>query len=262
VWHDAFTCVKDWFTRATWLLQMCNMTHSHVWHDCFKCISWLIHMWSCVRCATLLKTCHSHGTWLIWKCAMTHPHVTWLMYMCEMTHSHVTWLIHIWSLWGVWHFWRRVIHMWHDSFTNVPWLIHMCHDSFTNVPWLIHMWSWIRCVTYLTCLIYKCAMTHSHVPWLIYKCAMTHSHVIRYQVCDISNVSGVTCHVIQMSHTYCKTLTHVTWLIHIGDMPHSHMWHDSFTCVTWLVHMSHTSCKTRRLSRGHDPQRRFANSHV
>jgi len=29
----------------------------------------------------------------------------------------------------------------------------------------------------------------------------------------------------------------VTWLIHMCDMTHSYVWHDSFICVTWLIHM-------------------------
>ena len=33
-WHDSFTCV-------TWLIHMCDMTHSHVWHDSFICVQWL-----------------------------------------------------------------------------------------------------------------------------------------------------------------------------------------------------------------------------
>jgi len=37
VWHDTFMCL-------TWLIHMCNMTHSYVWHDTFICVTWLIHM--------------------------------------------------------------------------------------------------------------------------------------------------------------------------------------------------------------------------
>jgi len=55
--------------------------------------------------------------------------------------------------------------------------------------------------------------------------------------------------VLSMSHTFhmcghdsftCVAMTHSyewPWLIHICDMTHSHMWHDSFTCVTWLIHI-------------------------
>jgi len=35
----------------------------------------------------------------------------------------------------------------------------------------------------------------------------------------------------------------VTWLIHICDMTHIYVWHDSFICVTWLIHM----CVTRHI---------------
>jgi len=48
VWHDSFICV-------TWLIHMCDMTHSYVWlshayvrHDPCVCVlhdMWLIHMW-------------------------------------------------------------------------------------------------------------------------------------------------------------------------------------------------------------------------
>jgi len=29
----------------------------------------------------------------------------------------------------------------------------------------------------------------------------------------------------------------VTWLMHVCDMTHSCVWHDSFMCVTWLIHV-------------------------
>ena len=75
MWHDSFICV-------TWLIHMCDITHSYVWHDSFICVTWLIHM-----------------------CDITHAYVwhdsficvTWLIHMCDMTHSYV----------------------WHDSFLCV-----------------------------------------------------------------------------------------------------------------------------------------------
>ena len=46
-------------------------------------------------------------------------------------------------------------------------------------------------------------------------------------------------HMCDMTHSYVwhDSFTCVTWLIHMCDMTHSCVWHDSFTCVTWLIHM-------------------------
>jgi len=42
------------------------------------------------------------------------------------------------------------------------------------------------------------------------------------------------------THHYTERLnsfTWATWLIHMRDMTHSYVWHDSFICVTWLIHI-------------------------
>jgi len=38
VWHDSFT-------RVTWLIYVCDMTHLCVWHDSFIYVTKLIYMW-------------------------------------------------------------------------------------------------------------------------------------------------------------------------------------------------------------------------
>jgi len=99
--HDSFICV-------TWLIQMCDMTHSYVWHAWFICVTWLIQM-----------------------CDMTHSYVWQDSFMC------VTWLIHM----------RDMSHSYvqYDSIIRVTWLIHMRdmshsyvrHDSIIRVTQLI-----------------------------------------------------------------------------------------------------------------------------
>jgi len=134
-WHDAF--ILDIFQSCvTWLIQLCAMTHSHVYHIFQSCVTWFIQL-----CAmTLSHVCHifqSCVTWLIQLCAMTHLHVchifqsrvTWLIQMCAMTHSHVchifqscvTWLIRIPARDPT----TSIRYVWHDS--DVCVMTHSVH---------------------------------------------------------------------------------------------------------------------------------------
>jgi len=50
-------------------------------------------------------------------------------------------------------------------------------------------------------------------------------------------------HMCDMTHSYVghDSLICVTWLIHMCDMTHSYVKHDSFICVAWLIHVWHDS---------------------
>jgi len=95
---DFFNGVMTWYELicVTWLIRVCDMTHSCVWHDSFICVTSLIHM-----------------------CDMTHSYVwhdsfirvTWLIYMCDTTHSYV----------------------WNDSFICVTRLIYICDTTHSYV---------------------------------------------------------------------------------------------------------------------------------
>ena len=129
--------------RVTWLIHMCDVTHSCVRRDSFMCVTWLIHVWRdsfiCV-------------TWLIHMCDMTYSYVWHESFIC------VLWLIHM-----------THSNVWHDSFKWVTWLIHAWHDSFIYVTWLIHMCgmthshAWHDSFTCATWLILIYDMTHSYV---------------------------------------------------------------------------------------------------
>jgi len=64
--HDSLTCVSMTYSDITWLIHMCDVTHSHVWRDSFTCVTWLIHI------------CHDLFMW-----DMTHAQMVWLIHMCK-----------------------------------------------------------------------------------------------------------------------------------------------------------------------------------
>ena len=71
----------DSFIRATWLIHMCDVTHSYVRHDSFICATWLIH-----------------------TCDMTHSHVSFsyanltCMYAWHDSFICESWFLHIWDV--------------------------------------------------------------------------------------------------------------------------------------------------------------------
>jgi len=95
--YDSFICV-------TWLIHMCDMTHSYVWHDSFICdmTHWLRDMthW-CVRYDSSI-----YVIWLIHMYAMTESYmwrdpficVTWLSLRCDVTRTHKFFLDVIFTL--------------------------------------------------------------------------------------------------------------------------------------------------------------------
>ena len=99
-WDDLFTCVtwpvQLFFTRVTWVVDIYDLTHSHVWQDPRSVIRLSDYM---------CDVTNSH----VWHVMLTC--VTWLIKMCDMTHLYV----------------------WHDSFMCATRLIHtyvshsMCH---------------------------------------------------------------------------------------------------------------------------------------
>jgi len=66
--HDPLICV-------TWVIPMCDVTHSYVWHDSFICMTWVSRMWD------MTHSCAWHESFIC---------VTWVIHTCDMSHSYVT----------------------------------------------------------------------------------------------------------------------------------------------------------------------------
>jgi len=229
VWHASFICV-------TWLIQMCDMTHSyprqgycvrcllrrsrcdiglihsHLWHDSFTYVAWLIHICDMTH-SHMWHDLFIYATWLIHMCHMTHSHmwhdwfiyVTWLICVAWLLSS-ATWLIHLCVAWGVlcgvlsaiW-----IIHiLCYDSYICVTWLSHLCDMTDLYVS---HLWqNWYVCVAWLIFVVWL-------LPWATW--------LIR--LCVACGVFCGALGAIWIIHI-C-----VLWLIHTCDMTCSYMCHDS-----------------------------------
>ena len=118
VWHDSFMCV-------TWLIHVCDTTHSYVWRE-----TWRICMGDTTHCVWHDSSmCVWHDSFICVTWNMTHSY-GWHDSLCVMTMC-VTWLIHVYN----------TTHSQHTCPRQYWWYDSMC----------------------VTCLIYVCDTTHSYV---------------------------------------------------------------------------------------------------
>jgi len=151
VWHDSFI-------RVTWLIHMCDVTHSYVWHDSFIRVTWPIHM-----------------------CDMTHS------YVWHDSCIRVTWLIHTSDM--------TLSDVWHDSFIRVT-LIRVTrldkHLTITIDVYvecvMAHSYMWHDASICVACLEKHLNMTIdlcvqiwrgelTRATWIIHTFDLTHSYV-------------------------------------------------------------------------------------
>jgi len=118
IWLTHLMCGS--FICVTWLIHMCDMTHSYLWLDSFIwwhiityhmicvtfiCVTWSTHFMSCnsyewwhiityhiicVTWSTHFMSCNSYVTWFIYLNDITHSYVS---YICDMTY-HVNDMAH------------------------------------------------------------------------------------------------------------------------------------------------------------------------
>jgi len=187
--------------KSKWLSKL-NKAHStYVWHDSSRCVTWLIH--------TYLKWCVTYVTWLIHSCDMGHATPATHMWhdsfdICDMTHSTY-----------VWHMWHDSFDMWHDSFESCH-ATHMWHDSFD------------------ICLYFR-DKPHEYVR------QYTATHTTHCNTLAPHNAhSTYVCIPVPllsatiMWESWHDSFRRVTWLIHICEMTHPYVWHDSFMWTTYV----------------------------
>jgi len=188
VWHDPFRC-------ATWLIHMCDMTHSYVWHDSFICVAWLIHMCDMTHsfvwhdpfiCLDIKRA--------VYKCVihtyMSPPQhmCTWVMYTwLNHPHTHVythIWmtffLIHIMCTWVTWVCFFYISFFFYTSFfyfihIMCTWVMthmcgfvaHICVSSGTRINESCHICEWVmshRWMSHVTDMEESCPL-YTRVKW-------------------------------------------------------------------------------------------------
>jgi len=120
---------------------------------------------------------------------------------------------------------------------SVPWQSRRRIELSTSV--------WHESCIYVTCPIYMCVMTHSHIKH--------------------DSFMHVTCY-LNHSYVWHDSFICVTWLIHMRDMTHSYVWHDSFIWDVFsqiFEFVSHKSSKVSFLYKSHTlPQKSVSMSHI
>jgi len=143
----------------SWLIHVCDMTHSYEWHDSFICVTWLIPMWHDGMCAQHRHSCmrdmtHSYAwhdsftQYLRSPKALLKISYMWHdSFMCVMTHSYV----------------------WHDSLVCVVWFVHPVHTAFSLAK------STHDSIDSMSLDDSRYVASFIHETWLIHMCDVTHS---------------------------------------------------------------------------------------
>ena len=145
----------------------------------------------------------------------------------------------------VFNIWYLVFEIWYSIFDWVIFVTHVlvfdiCVTWRTRMCDMAHSYVWhgsFRCGTCLTWHMSVSCHTHESVRHV------TQGHVSRDTwVCHVTHMNQC---VMSRIHVLCVTWrTHMcdmyVWhdaLIHMCDITHLHVWHESFICVTWLIRM-------------------------
>jgi len=185
-------------------MYMRDMIHWHL-H-----VTWFIHKCD-IYVMSRLCIRPAKGCTNLWRCCWQLVMVWQYMYMCDMIHwrLHVTWFIHKCDIYVM----SRLCIRPAKGCTN---LWRYCWQ-------LVMVWQYM----------YMCDVIHwrLHVTWFIHKC-----DIYVMSCLWIHSAKGCT-----NSWRYCWQLVMQWWcmcdMIHLSDMTHSYVWHDSFICVTWRIHM-------------------------
>jgi len=112
---------------------MCDMTHSCVWHDSFICVTWLIHMCDVTHSYVRYVPYHS-CVWCDLFCVTFNIHMENVKRINESRHTYKWVMSHIW----MWHALCHIQHPYKICPTHYAWVtshIYMSHVTHMNVTY-------------------------------------------------------------------------------------------------------------------------------
>ena len=198
---------------------------------------------SIVGCRESRGRCRALRSWCACTCDMHRLYIHIYTYV-YMTYIHMyIWdiYIYIYYLWKetyihmyIWDMHRLYIHIytyvWHESFIYTHIYIFECRCEYI----FEHMYIYLHKGGVVCC----CHLRGHRTVYM--KCIYLYIYIYIYTYIYI--YIHIYLHIAENSAAAAadegdRRNSNVTWLIHVRDMTHSYMWHDSFMCVTWLIHV-------------------------
>jgi len=131
-----------------------------------------------------------------------------MTYLCGMTPPYV-WLIRMCDI--------LIQYVWHTCDIRVTHVWHTCNTCDIRVTYM-----WHTCDIHVTChtygLLHTCDKSHEWVSFICATCLIQLSHLTYWYLLN-------------------ESIVYVTWQLHMRDMTHSRVCHDSCLWATCLVHM-------------------------
>jgi len=145
MWHG-------WFVVVTWLILMCDTTHSDVRHASFRCVTCVAkRMYIYVYIYIYI---YKYIYIYIYVYIYIHIYMTCVarhISLCDMTHSDV----------------------WHDSFRCVTWLIPICDKVLPSITA-----GWVR---KFVCVLMKDVLPATHTHTHTHTHTQTHTHTHKHK---------------------------------------------------------------------------------
>jgi len=242
------TC--KWVMSHTCLRHVTHVNELRV-SACITPHAWMNH----VTCMSEPRCTYEYITAHMWMCHVTRSHMyEWVMSHVRMSHiTQVNELYHTCE-WVMSH--ARMSHVTHanESCRACEWVmshIWMNHGTHVDLSVYTHMNESFTCHTdgQGNAFIHVCSLTnphgidtnepcHTHTNESlshIWMCHVTHMN----ETCHTDGPGNTTlCDSHHMSHVW--VMSHVIvwyYLVHLCDVSHSYVWHDSYICAPWLIHI-------------------------